>query len=97
MLPAALTMQIFFFLQCFFGSVFFLLQKTVLDRYPPLQTTAWGYCMGGALMVLVVAPQATSAADWHIHGFQWLAIACKTLYLSAVGCNSDRSGCDFQM
>lgn len=34
--------NIFFGLQCFFGSMFFLLQKSVLDRYPPLQTTAWG-------------------------------------------------------
>lgn len=36
--------NIFFGLQCFFGSVFFLLQKSVLSRYPPLQTTAWGAC-----------------------------------------------------
>ena len=34
--------NVFFGLQCFFGSMFFLLQKSVLDRYPPLQTTAWG-------------------------------------------------------
>ena len=34
--------NIFFGLQCFFGSMFFLLQKSVLNRYPPLQTTAWG-------------------------------------------------------
>ena len=34
--------NIFFGLQCFFGSMFFLLQKSFLNRYPPLQTTAWG-------------------------------------------------------
>jgi drug/metabolite transporter (DMT)-like permease len=77
--------NIFFFLQCFFGSMFFLLQKSVLDRYPPLQVTAWGYCMGGILMVLVVTPQATDASDWNIHGAQWLAIAYVILVSSALG------------
>ena len=70
----AVCAQIFFFLQCFFGSTFFLLQKSVLSRYPPLQTTCWGYCMGACILVLVVIPQATEAADWHISTGQGLAV-----------------------
>ena len=70
----AVCAQIFFFLQCFFGSTFFLLQKSVLSRYPPLQTTCWGYCMGACILVLVVIPQATEASDWHISTGQGLAV-----------------------
>ena len=77
--------NVFFGLQCFFGSMFFLLQKTVLGRYPSLQVTAWGYCMGGVLMVLVVLPQATSASDWAIDSNEALAIAYVIFISSALG------------
>lgn len=57
----------FFFFQCLFGSWFFVIQKKLLKKYSSIHVVAWGYAVGGLLMVLVVLPQsllADNGAGW---------------------------------
>jgi len=57
----------FFFFQCLFGSWFFVIQKKLLKKYTSIHVVAWGYAVGGLLMVLVVLPHSImtdNGAGW---------------------------------
>lgn len=57
--------SIFFFLQVFFGyAVFWHLQKKMLNKYSPIQVTAWFYSYGVVVLALTIFPHVLYVSLW---------------------------------
>eukprot|EP00128_Syssomonas_multiformis_P012918 Colp12_sorted_trinity150504_noHs@7281 len=57
--------NIFLILNCVSFSLYALLQKRILERYPPFTVAAWAYLIGTGLLVLTMA-DITDGDRWHI-------------------------------
>jgi len=76
----------FFFLQCFFGSAFFVIQKGLLEKYDALHVVAWGYAVGGTLMILVVVPQLITSTGWWLLSKEDVLAILYVIFISSSLC-----------
>ena len=70
--------------RCVGGALFQLLNKKLTGRYPSVTVAAYGYCLGTALLVLLVVPlRAGTPAAWLLPPAGCAALAYAVLLASA--------------
>eukprot|EP01064_Diplonema_japonicum_P004826 TRINITY_DN1316_c8_g1_i1.p1 TRINITY_DN1316_c8_g1~~TRINITY_DN1316_c8_g1_i1.p1 ORF type:complete len:364 (+),score=62.56 TRINITY_DN1316_c8_g1_i1:62-1093(+) len=73
----------FFCLECF-GSLFYYLQKHLLDKgYAAIHVTAWGYACGTCFMLMVIFPRVTEL-NWRLSVLDIVAVASVVFLTSSL-------------